>query len=146
MYRDLFRMDIDPRFFDNLQSRIFKIFEDEFGMRRPRRFSAAYPAVNFHELPTEFVMETELPGLAKEDIDLQISGNKITFAGEFKETKVEGASFHRRERECGSFSRTFTLPTEIDPGKAKAEFKDGVLRVRIAKAEKALPKKIAIEG
>lgn len=145
MYRDIFGMDFDPRFFENLQTRISRMFEDEFGLRRARR-AAAYPSVNFHEFPAEYVMETELPGLSKEDIDLQVAGNKITFSGQFKETKIEGASFHRRERPTGSFSRTFTLPDEVDPSRARAEFKDGVLRVRVAKAEKCMPKKIAIEG
>lgn len=145
MYRDLFRMDFDPRFFENLQHRISRMFEDEFGVRRSRR-AGLYPSVNFSELPEEFVMETELPGLTKEDIDLQVAGNKITFAGQFRETRIEGASFHRRERPTGAFSRTFTLPDEVDPTRAKAEFKDGVLRVRVPKAEKCLPKKISIEG
>lgn len=149
MYRDLFKLnwnDFDPRFFENLQSRIGRIFEDELGgVVRPRR-SAACPAVNFYESGTDYMMETELPGLDKADIDLQVAGNKVTFSGEFKPTTVEHAAFHRREREAGKFSRTFTLPDEVDVAKVKAEFRDGVLRVRIGKADKCLPKKISIEG
>lgn len=111
-------------------------------------FGATYPTVDIFEDGNEVVVKAELPGMKKEDIEVNISDDVITISGEKKtEEKVEKKDFYRLERSFGSFTRTLQLPAEIQTDKAKASFKDGVLEVRIPKTEAAVQKvkKITVE-
>lgn len=108
-------------------------------------FGAGGPAVNVWEDDQSLFVETELPGLALADIDVTVMGNELTIKGERKETPVEGATFHRRERTVGAFARTMTLPVEIDSARVTASLKDGVLMITLPKAEAAKPRKIEVK-
>ena len=111
-------------------------------------FGGTYPTVDIFEDGNDVVVKAELPGMKKEDIEVNISDNVITISGEKKtEEKVEKKDYYRLERSFGSFTRTLQLPSEIQSDKAKAGFKDGVLEVRIPKTEAAVRKvkKIAVE-
>ncbi|GAB4547374.1 MAG: Hsp20/alpha crystallin family protein [Thermodesulfovibrionia bacterium] len=138
--------------------RMEELFEDFF--RRPfgrpwfptipRLFEEMKPSpsVDIYEEGDDIVVKSELPGMTKDDIEVNITENTITISGEKKsEEKVEKKNYYRLERSYGSFSRSFELPAEIKPDKAKATFKDGVLEVRLPKSEEAKKKvrKIAIE-
>ncbi len=106
------------------------------------------PSVDIFEEGDDVVVKSELPGLTKDDIEVNITENTITISGEKKtEEKVEKKNYYRLERSYGSFCRSFELPAEIQPDKAKASFKNGVLEVRLPKSEEAKKKirKIAIE-
>lgn len=106
------------------------------------------PTVDIFEEGGDVVVKTELPGMKREDIDVNITNDTITISGEKKkEEKVERKDYYRLERSHGSFTRSFRMPTEVQTDKAKANFKDGVLEVRIPKTEEAKKKekKIPIE-
>ena len=104
------------------------------------------PLVDIYEEDDKFVIKAEIPGVKKEDIDIQIENNILTIKGERKiekETKKE--NFHRAERYYGSFQRSFTLPGIVAQEKIKAKLDNGVLTIEIPKKEEVKPKKIAID-
>ena len=91
----------------------------------------------------EYLIKAELPEVKKEDVKV---GDVLTTTGERKlEKEEQGKKYHRVERAYGSFTRSFTLPEDADPAKVSAEFKDGILKVRLAKSEKAIPKSIEVK-
>ena len=106
------------------------------------------PDVDVYEEDKDVVVKAELPGLRKEDLDINITDDIVTISGEKKaEEKVERKNFYRVERSFGSFTRRLRLPSDTIAGKAKATFKDGVLEIRIPKTEEAKEKtkKIQVE-
>ncbi|NOQ46822.1 MAG: Hsp20 family protein [Desulfobulbaceae bacterium] len=103
------------------------------------------PSVDIFEEGGEVVVKAEIPGMKKEDIDVTITENSLTIAGEKKqEEKVEKKDYHRIERSYGSFSRCFRLPENVDGTKAKASFKEGLLEVRMPMTKEKKQKKIDI--
>ena len=104
------------------------------------------PSVDIVETPEEFIVKAELPDVKKEDVKVSVDGGVLRIEGERKQEKEEkGKKYHRVERSYGSFFRSFTLPDNVDEGKVQAEFKDGILNVRLHKAEKVKPKAIEIK-
>jgi HSP20 family protein len=104
------------------------------------------PSVDIYETPDQVVLKAELPGLTREDIDINVRNNTLTLRGERKfEREVKEENYLRIERAYGSFQRSFTLPATIQQDKIKAVFKDGVLEVSLPKAEEARPKQIKID-
>jgi HSP20 family protein len=105
-------------------------------------------AVDIFEQDDAVVVKAELPGMKKEDINVELSDGVLRITGEKKrEEKVEKKDYYRLERSVGSFERRISLPSGIDTGKTKASFKDGVLEIQIPKTEEAKKKerKIKIE-
>jgi HSP20 family protein len=103
------------------------------------------PLVDITEDEKEYAIKAELPEVKKEDVKVSVQDDVISISGERKSEKEEkGKKFHRVERSYGSFYRSFTLPEDADGGKVAAEFKDGVLKVRLPKSEKAKPKSIEV--
>lgn len=104
------------------------------------------PSVDIYEEADAVVVKAELPGIGKEDVEVDISDNVLTISGEKRsEGKVERKDYHRIERSYGSFSRTLRLPGEVVSDQAKASFENGVLKIRIPKTEAAKQKKRKIE-
>ena len=104
----------------------------------------SFPPINVFQQGDDFIAIIELPGVSKEDLDIQAKENTIRIAGRKSIKYGEGASVHRRERVSGEFDRTLTVPVEIDPDGIKAEYRDGVLELFIPTAEKAKPRSIKI--
>jgi len=105
------------------------------------------PAVDVTETPDAIEVRTELPGMQRDDIEIDIAQGVLTIKGEKKEASEETSrSWHHREVRYGSFSRAFTLPADVKPEEASASYEDGVLKIRLPKEEKALHRKIQIEG
>jgi HSP20 family protein len=105
------------------------------------------PTVDIAETAEEFHIKAELPEVKKEDVKVSVDGGVLRIEGERKREKEEkGKKYHRVERAYGSFLRTFTLPDNVDDAKVRAEFKDGVLDVRLPKTEKAKPKTIEVKA
>lgn len=103
------------------------------------------PAVNIRETDAAFMVEAELPGLTKKDIEITLENNLLKLTGERRfEKDVKEENYHRVERQYGSFLRTFSLPSQVDSNAVKATFKEGVLTIEVPKAEEAKPRKIAI--
>ncbi len=135
----------------SLQERMNRLFDDSFrGVARTGEEDWALggswaPAVDIFELEGNIVLKAELPGVEAKDVDIRVENNVLTLRGERKfDNEVKRESYHRVERSYGTFSRSFTLPTVVDTGNIKAEFKEGVLRVTLPKREEAKPKQIAI--
>lgn len=104
------------------------------------------PLVDITEDEKEYVIKAELPEVKKEDVKVSVQDGVLTITGERKSEKEEkGKKFHRVERTYGSFYRSFTLPEDADAQMVAAEFKDGVLKVRLTKSEKAKPKSIDVK-
>ena len=93
----------------------------------------------------ELVLKAELPDMKEEEIDLSVEDNMLTLRGERKlDKEVTEEQFHRIERSYGSFARTFALPPTVDGGKVSAQYKAGVLTVRLPLREEAKPNRIKI--
>jgi HSP20 family protein len=93
----------------------------------------------------ELVLKAELPDMQEEEIDLTVENHTLTLRGEKKlDTEVTEGQFHRIERSYGPFARTFALPPTVDAGKVSAEYKAGVLTVRVPLREEAKPKQIKV--
>lgn len=104
------------------------------------------PLVDVIEDEKEYLIKVELPEVHKEDVKVTVENGTLSIAGERKAEKDQrGRRFHRVERYCGRFERTFGIPDDAEAGDVKAEFKDGVLRVHLAKSEKARPKQIEVQ-
>ncbi|MDP3091418.1 MAG: Hsp20/alpha crystallin family protein [Nitrospira sp.] len=104
------------------------------------------PVVDISEDDKEYAIKAELPDVKKEDIKLNVHDDVLTITGERKYEKEEkGKKYHRVERAYGSFVRSFTLPEDADGTKVTAEYKDGLLNVRLPKSEKAKPKTIEVK-
>jgi HSP20 family protein len=103
------------------------------------------PAVDLSQTPERFVVRVDLPGLKREDIDVTVENNTLTLRGERKfEQHEETESYNRIERVYGAFTRSFQLPNNVDSGKVKATFEDGVLTIDIPKTEEAKSKRVEI--
>ncbi|HEX9998767.1 MAG TPA: Hsp20/alpha crystallin family protein [Abditibacterium sp.] len=105
------------------------------------------PAVDVAEDAHEIVLQVELPGIRKEDIDIQLTGDTLRLSGERKrEQEARGEYFHRVERSYGAFARTFQIETPIDAAKVSAAYEEGVLTLRLPKQEAVKPRQIEISS
>lgn len=104
------------------------------------------PAVDISEDDKEYLIKAELPEVKKDDVKVTVENGVLTISGERKfEKEDKGVRYHRIERSYGYFARSFSLPEDADSEKVSAEFKDGVLKVHVAKSEKARPKQIEVK-
>ena len=104
------------------------------------------PAVDIIEDEREYLIKVELPEVQKDAVKVTVEGGTLTISGERKAEKEEkNRKFHRLERYYGRFVRSFSVPEDAEDNKVNAEFKDGVLRVHLAKSEKARPKQIEVK-
>jgi HSP20 family protein len=104
----------------------------------------SYPPMNVFRKGDDFVIITEVPGVKKADLNLQVKGNTIRLAGTKSVNYPEKASLHRRERLAGRFDRAMTLPIEINPDGVRAESRDGILVLFLPRAERDKPKSIQV--
>ncbi|MDI9477011.1 MAG: Hsp20/alpha crystallin family protein [Firmicutes bacterium] len=130
------RNDLD-RFFNEA----FRFFDEDFSQRL-----AWKPAVDVEETADYFLISAELPGLNKEDIKISIIDNRVVLSGEISEEKeVREANYYLKERSRGKFSRSITLPSPVNTAGAEATYKDGILSLKLPKAEEAKMKEIKIK-
>jgi HSP20 family protein len=104
----------------------------------------AYPLMNVFRKGDDFIIITEVPGVKKSDLDVQVKGRTLRLSGRKSVAFPEKAAVHRRERLAGSFDRAVTMPVEIDPDGVKAEYRDGILALYLPRAESDKPKTIRI--
>lgn len=136
------------------------IFDDFFSRRWMRPFSFGHPSwshlpapfegrtphVDVVDRDNEVFVKAELPGVDKKDIEITLTDNMVTIKGSTSaEEKEEKGDYHRCEISRGSFSRSVMLPDEVDTDKAKAKFKDGVLKLTIPKVKKSKRKNIKVD-
>jgi HSP20 family protein len=102
--------------------------------------------VNLHDGGEELLLRAELPGFTDRDINVTIEQGSLTIRGERKEELPEGYSVHRQERGAMKFARSFTLPSLVDTTKVEATLTDGILELKMPKAEEARPREIEIKA
>jgi HSP20 family protein len=132
---------------DTLQNEVNRVFDAFFGNGPGTRVRRWVPAMDLVETDDHLVLRADLPGLTKDDVELEVKDGVLTVSGERKaehEEKSEG--FYRVERAFGRFSRSLTVPDGIDAEAITADFNDGVLEVRIPKPAERKPQRIAIGG
>lgn len=133
-----------------LQERINRMFDDVFSANQPSEMDesaigAWTPSSDIYETNDAIVIEAELPGLKKDDVNVEINDNVLSIKGERKEEDEKNDdNYYRRERFIGKFHRAFTLPMDVDTEKISAKFKDGVLHLEVPKPEEKKPKKINV--
>lgn len=141
----------DPlREFSSLPERMERLFSD---MRTRPAWAEEemtqgswIPPVDIYETADAIVLKAELPGITKEDINLEVKDNTLMLRGEKKfEKNVKEESDYRVERFYGMFQRAFLLPSTVQPEKVKAKFRNGVLEIYLPKAEGAKPKQIKVD-
>jgi len=108
--------------------------------------SCDYPPLNVWSNEEETIVQAEVPGFTAEDLDVSVVQNTLTLRGSRKpEDLKEGEAYHRRERWSGEFVRSLELPFEVASDQIEAEFKNGVLSIRLPRAEEHKPRKIAVK-
>jgi len=109
--------------------------------------AGVFPLMNVTEDKDNYHVRAELPGLKADGLDISVTGETLSIAGERKlSPEDENAQYHRQEREAGRFNRIISLPGHINTGKVEAHCTDGVLRVTLPKAEEAKPKQIQVKA
>jgi HSP20 family protein len=131
---------------NRLQTELNRLF-DQWGVRTPQYAQSAFPPLNVWEDGDAYFVEAELPGLSLDDLEIYVSaGNQLSIKGDRKQPALEKGTWHRREREFGSFSRMVELPAEVDADRVSAEFRDGVLTITLPKSKETKPRKIAVKA
>jgi HSP20 family protein len=140
----------DPfRNMTTLQDRINRIFDETASRSQDYDVEVSQcdwrPVVDIYDSEKAIVINAELPGVTKDTITLDVKENILTLRGERKsDEEVRKENYYRMERCFGTFERAFTLPSTVDPAKITANFKDGILKIEIPKAEEKKPKQITI--
>jgi len=133
----------------SLRESMERLFDDFFTTRRPARALAPTvwePAIELYETDTDVVFRAEMPGIDPKHVDVTVSEDTLIIKGESKaEQEQKGRSYYRREMRYGMFERSVSLPTSVQSDQAKASFKNGVLEVRVPKAERARAKTVKVE-
>jgi HSP20 family protein len=132
-----------------LQDRINRVFSDSYGRSDEGLMTSGtwVPPVDIYQNDEkEVVLKAELPDMTKEDIDVTVDNGMLTIKGEKKfSQEVKEENLHRIERRYGSFSRAFSLPQTVDTTKVGADYKNGVLTVRLPIREEAKPKQVKVQ-
>lgn len=103
------------------------------------------PVVDVYEEKDAYVIKAELPGVDKKDISVDLKGRILVIKGErATDSEVKEENYYRRERTFGKFQRAFSLPESLDADQISADFKDGVLKITVPKAEEAKPKQVTV--
>ena len=134
----------------SLREAMDRLFEES--VVRPRAgwlapIEAATLAVDMYETDDAVVVKSAVPGIKAEELDISITGDTLTIRGEMKaEEEVKEEHYIRRERRYGSFSRSVNIPVPVVADKAEAEFEDGILTLKLPKAEEVKPKAIKVKA
>jgi HSP20 family protein len=129
----------------NRMNRLFRESYSPEGPEEALTTTSYAPPVDIYEDEHNFVLKLEVPGIDEKDIDVRIENTTLTVHGERKIEKEEKEeNFRRVERQYGEFTRSFTLPSSVDPGQVTADYAKGVLKINLAKKAEAKPKQIKV--
>jgi HSP20 family protein len=131
--------------FRNQMNSMFNNFDRTYSGGREWSTAETYPRTNLSDTGDNLELVAEVPGVDKENLHVKIQGNYLEISGGRKSDNPEGYTVHRTERATASFSRSFTLPYEVDAGKVEATLKDGLLTMSLPKSEAAKPRQINIQ-
>src|SRR6266850_820613 len=126
-------------------NRMNRLFRESYSPEDPEETlttTSFAPPVDIYEDEHNITLKLEVPGIDEKDIDVRVEGNTLTVHGERKIEKEE--NFRRVERQYGSFTRSFTLPSSVDPAQVIANYDKGVLKINLAKKAEAKPKQIKV--
>ncbi len=132
---------------NTLQEQVNRLFEDSFARSRSTQAELASwaPAVDIYETENEVVVKADLPDVQEKDIDVRVENSTLTIRGERKfNNEVHEENYLRVERAYGTFTRSFSLPNTVNAEAIHAEYRNGVLSVRMPKREETKPKQIKI--
>jgi HSP20 family protein len=136
------------REFSTMQDRMNRLFRESYSPEGPEEAlttTSFAPPVDIYEDEHTITLKLEVPGIDEKDIDVRIENTTLTIHGERKIEKEEKEeNFRRVERQYGSFTRSFTLPSSVDPGQVSANYDKGVLKIDLAKKAGAKPKQIKV--
>ena len=131
-----------PLDLDQVRRDVFRIFDAFSDDER----TGVFPPANVSQTAEQIIVRCELPGMNIGDIKVTTAQNKLTIEGNRVIKREERVSYHRREREEGSFSRTFVLPVAFDSERVQATYNDGILTISLPKAEQAKPRQIVVKN
>jgi len=123
---------------------VFSDFDRSVGHGNEWFVSGSYPRTNLYDKGESFLLVAEVPGLAKKDLKVKIQGNYLEISGTREVTAPEGYRVHRSERGSASFTRSLTLPSDVDSEKVTAVLENGILSLTLPKSEAAKPRQISI--
>src|SRR6195256_5470816 len=129
-------------------NRMNRLFRESYSPEAPEEAlttTSFAPPVDIYEDEHNITLKVDVPGIDEKDIDVRIENNTLTVHGERKIEKEEKEENYRRvERQYGEFTRSFTLPSSVDPGQVSADYEKGVLKIKLAKKAEAKPKQIRV--
>jgi HSP20 family protein len=129
-------------------NRMNRLFRESYSPESPEEAlttTGFAPPVDIYEDEHTITLKLEVPGIDEKDIDVRIENNTLTVHGERKfEQEEKEENFRRVERQYGSFTRSFTLPSSVDTGQVSADYTKGVLNIKLAKKAEAKPKQIKV--
>jgi HSP20 family protein len=132
----------------NLQNEMERVFRQVFGdVERPSTAGAWSPALDVEEDEDSFTLHVEVPGVEPSDVEVSLEENVLTISGErrfYADREAEG--FRRVERAFGRFHRAVRLPDRVDGGRVEARYANGLLTIRVPKAEEAKPRRIEVRS
>ena len=139
------RIDLPTRVWPDTSSLFDEVFNDPF--LSPMTSDKWLPPVDIMEKEGDLILRVEIPGISEKDIDLKLEGNILTLKGEKKlEDKKDKGNYHRLESNYGSFTRSFTLPESANREAIKADFKNGILTIKVPQRPEVKPREIPVTG
>ncbi len=134
--------------FEQVTERMRRMLDEtfgSFGWPSSAETGGWSPLVDIEEADDAYLVEAELPGVRREDVNIELVGNELTITGEVKQRERKGA-LRKQTRRTGRFEYRVSLPTQVDADKIDAGLKDGVLTVRVPKSERAQRRKIEVKS
>lgn len=146
MWRRLSDLDRMLHAMDLFQNRMNRLHPEYARLRAVPAWDIAQggPKTNLYDAGDRLEMRVEVPGIAKGDLSVKVQGNYLEISGSRKSDAPEGYTVHRVERAVKTFTRSFTLPADVDTGKVEAQMANGLLTLTLPKLEAAKPKQITI--
>lgn len=130
----------------NLQQEFDRVFDNPRGLDLGLSGRGAFPPMNVFSDAEGYTVRMEIPGVAPENVTVEAHGRTLSVTGKRETQASDNASFHRRERSGGNFSRSLQLPAELALDRTEAAIKHGMLTIRIPKKEEAKPRQITIKA
>lgn len=130
-----------------LRDQVDRMFEDSLWPRRSWVPAQGNLLIDMYQTDDDVVVKASLPGVNPDEVDITVTGDTLTIKGEHKEeSQTKEENYYYKERRFGSFSRTVSLPVQVESGKANATFEDGILTLTMPKSEETKPKQIKIKS
>lgn len=131
--------------FDQVRREMLRLFDSVAG-DTPETGAGVFPPINVTQDAESYYLRAELPGIKASELSISALKNRLTISGKREIPEQGRVSYHRKERPEGSFSRTLTLPTDVDSANVEARYADGILTITLPKAAEAKPRQIAVKS